>query len=86
MNGPFLTDTSTTERKINMALDKIRPYIQSHGGNVRLVRHSESSATLLLDGTCADCPLANLTYNKVIKTVLEKEVPKITNLVLVTIT
>ena len=70
------------ESKINSVLDRVRPYIQSHGGDVRLVSIDGASATLLVEGTCVGCPLASLTYNKVIKTLLGEEVPEITNFIL----
>lgn len=81
-------DTSTqahanhVEAKINAVLDKVRPYIQSHGGDVRLVGIEGTEATLAVEGTCVGCPLANLTYNKVIKSLLGEEVPEITNFIL----
>jgi Fe-S cluster biogenesis protein NfuA len=86
----LLMDTNTQQEqhtefivsKINTVLAKVRPYIQSHGGDVRLVAVDGTSATLLVEGTCVGCPLANLTYNKVIKTMLGDEVPEITNFIL----
>ena len=77
------TDTIHIESKINAVLDKVRPYIQSHGGDVRLISVDGVNATLAVEGTCVGCPLANLTYNKVIKTLLGEEVPEITNFILV---
>lgn len=75
-------DTKHIESKINTVLDKVRPYIQSHGGDVRLISIDGTNATLAVEGTCVGCPLANLTYNKVIKTLLGEEVPEITNFIL----
>lgn len=84
METPLATNSSakTPEEKINAVLDRVRPYIQSHGGDVRLVRVTETSATLSVEGTCVGCPLANLTYNKVIRTLLGEEVPEITEFIL----
>lgn len=83
MDTSQTTDTKHIEAKINVVLDKVRPYIQSHGGDVRLVSIDGKSATLAVEGSCVGCPLANLTYNKVIKTLLGEEVPEITNFVLI---
>jgi len=82
MDKSSLLDPPTVEHKINVVLDKVRPYIQSHGGDVRLVGIEGTTATLLVEGTCVGCPLANLTYNKVLRTLLGEEVPEITNFVL----
>lgn len=82
MNTSQTTDTEHIEAKINAVLDKVRPYIQSHGGDVRLISIDGANATLAVEGACVGCPLASLTYNKVIKTLLEEEVPEIKNFIL----
>jgi Fe-S cluster biogenesis protein NfuA len=79
---PSSKELPSTEQKINTVLDKVRPYIQSHGGNVRLVEIDGANATLAIEGACVGCALANLTYNKIIKTLLIEEVPEITNFIL----
>lgn len=79
---PHYMKDSAVKQKINTVLDKVRPYIQSHGGDVRLVGVEGGSATLAVEGSCVGCPLARLTYDKVLKTTILEEVPEITDLVL----
>lgn len=71
-----------TEQKIITILEKVRPYIQTHGGDVRLTKVEGAVATLTIDGACTHCPLAELTYNKVIRTLILEDVPEITTVVL----
>jgi Fe-S cluster biogenesis protein NfuA len=73
-----MTDTET---KIVAILDKVRPYIQTHGGDVRLTAIEGATVTLTIDGACTHCPLAELTYNKIIRTLILEDVPEITAVV-----
>jgi Fe-S cluster biogenesis protein NfuA len=72
---------SETETKIITILEKVRPYIQTHGGDVRLTKIEDNVVTLTIDGACTHCPLAELTYNKVIRTLILEDVPEITAVV-----
>jgi len=72
----------TTEEKINKVLEKVRPYIEMHGGDVRLLEVRGETAFLKFDGSCASCPLANITYNKVIKPLITEAAPEIIKIVL----
>jgi Fe-S cluster biogenesis protein NfuA len=62
-------------------LDKVRPYIQMHGGDVQLLRIEEGTAYLKVYGACVDCGLASVTYNKTIAPLLIKEVEEIKDVV-----
>ncbi len=70
---------STVEQNIRTLLDKVRPYIEMHGGDVQLLRVEGSTAVLTIHGACTNCSLANVTYNKTIGPLIMKEVPEITN-------
>lgn len=72
----------TTEERVRAVLEKIRPYIQSHNGDVWLVSINGSVVTLKIDGSCVGCRLANFTYNRVVKTLLMEEAPEITDVIL----
>lgn len=72
----------TTEERVRAVLEKIRPYIQSHNGDVWLVSINGSVVTLKINGSCVGCRLANFTYNRVVKTLLMEEAPEITDVIL----
>lgn len=73
---------SSPEVRVRAVLEKVRPYIQSHGGDVWLSGIENGIVTLKIEGTCTHCPLAELTYNKIIKTLVGEEVPEIRSVVL----
>ena len=74
-----VSETKTDSERIWAVIEKIRPYVQTHGGDVRLVGIENSVATVAVDGACVNCPLASLTYNKILRTLIMEELPTITN-------
>ncbi len=44
------------DRRVERALDKVRPYLSSHGGHVELVGVEEGRVRLRLQGSCEGCP------------------------------
>src|SRR5882762_5803273 len=43
------------ETRVQKALDKVRPYLKSHGGNVGLVDVNEGVVRLQMEGNCHGC-------------------------------
>lgn len=58
------------EDRIRTALEKVRPYLGSHGGDVELLEVREGVARLRLQGSCDGCPSSTQT----LKYAIEKEV------------
>jgi Fe-S cluster biogenesis protein NfuA len=63
------------EDRLLGALDKIRPYLQSHGGNVELLGFQNDVARLRLQGTCKTCPSSSLTLELAVRQVIEESCP-----------
>lgn len=63
------------ETRLQEALGKIRPYLQSHGGNVELLRLENDVATLRLQGTCKTCPSSAVTLELAVRQVIEEACP-----------
>jgi Fe-S cluster biogenesis protein NfuA len=80
--APVSTLPSSPEERVHAIIARVRPYIQSHGGDVTVSSIADGAVTLKIAGSCAHCPLATLTYNKVVKTLLEEEVPEIARIIL----
>lgn len=66
------------ENNIHIFLEKIRPGIQTHGGDVRLIKIEQTTVTLKIDGACTYCSLSKMTYNKTVGPLLMREVQGIT--------
>jgi NifU-like domain len=55
------------EERVLQALDQVRPYLRSHGGNVQLVDLNEGVVRLRLEGSCHGCPSSTMTMKQTIE-------------------
>ena len=70
------------EEKVQEVLDKIRPSIQSDGGDVELVDVGDDGIIKVkLTGACNGCPMATLTLKAGIERVLKEEIPEVKEVV-----
>ena len=60
--------------KIETALDRIRPVLQTDGGDVELVDVKDGVVSLRLTGACKGCPMATMTLRNGIERILREEV------------
>lgn len=67
----------TIERRIEHALERVRPHLGSHGGDVVLIAIEEGVVTLRLEGSCDGCPASALTMKRAIEKALEAAAPEI---------
>ncbi|HEU4680063.1 MAG TPA: NifU family protein [Terrimicrobiaceae bacterium] len=63
------------ETRLLEALAKIRPYMESHGGNVELLSLHDDIATLRLQGHCKTCPSSTVTMELAIRSAIEEACP-----------
>lgn len=63
------------EMRLTAALDKLRPYFKSHGGNVELVSLDNDFARLRLQGTCKTCPSSSITLELAVRRALDEACP-----------
>jgi Fe-S cluster biogenesis protein NfuA len=64
--------------KVEVALNSVRPYLQTDGGNVRVVEITEDfTAKLELLGACGSCPMSTLTFKAGLEEAILKAVPEI---------
>jgi len=68
------------EDRIIEALDTVRPYMESHGGNVELVALDDGVATLRLEGSCNGCAASRATLELAIKQALDEHAPDLAGL------
>lgn len=65
-------------RKIEEALDMIRPYLMADGGSVRLLRITPDHVVELeLLGACGSCPMSTMTLRAGIEQALKRSVPQV---------
>lgn len=69
------------EERVREALDGVRPYLESHGGDVELVGIAGGVATIRLEGSCDGCPASASTLELAIKSALDEAAPDLEGLV-----
>jgi Fe-S cluster biogenesis protein NfuA len=67
----------SAEERIVRALDGVRPYLASHGGDVRLLGIADDVVHLRLEGSCHGCPSSTITMKLAIEKAIEEAAPEI---------
>jgi len=65
------------EARVARALDGVRPYLGSHGGDVELLGVSGGVARLRLNGTCDGCASSAVTLKHSIETAILRAAPEL---------
>jgi Fe-S cluster biogenesis protein NfuA/nitrite reductase/ring-hydroxylating ferredoxin subunit len=68
------------ETRVREALDSVRPYMESHGGDVEIVSVEDGVARLRLVGHCKGCPASEATLELAIKKAIEEAAPDLEGL------
>jgi Fe-S cluster biogenesis protein NfuA/nitrite reductase/ring-hydroxylating ferredoxin subunit len=68
------------EQRVGEALEEVRPYMESHDGNVELLGVEDGVVRLRLAGSCDGCPASASTLELAIKEALEKAAPDLVGL------
>jgi len=68
------------EERVSEALDSVRPYMESHGGDVELVKIEDGVAFLKLSGHCKGCAASASTLELAIEKALEEFAPDLLGL------
>jgi Fe-S cluster biogenesis protein NfuA len=70
------------KEKVRSAIERIRPNLQSDGGDVELVEVTdEGIVKVKLLGACHGCPMSQMTLKMGIQKYLQKEVPGVKEVV-----
>jgi len=65
------------EARVREALAEVRPYLDSHGGDVRLVAVEEGVVRLQMQGSCSGCPSSAMTLKLAIEDAIHKHAPEV---------
>ncbi len=71
------------ESRVHQALDEVRPYLESHGGNVELLEIDGAAVHLRLQGSCSGCPSSAMTLKLAIENAIHKAAPEIEDVIAV---
>ena len=73
-----MSDTITIKERVIKALNKVRPYLQSDGGDIELIDVSDDmEVKVKLTGACHGCPYSVQTLKAGVEQAIMKEVPEI---------
>ena len=65
------------ETRVLQALEKVRPYLDSHGGSVELLGVEAGVVRLRLQGSCKTCPSSSATLRLAIEEAIYREAPDV---------
>lgn len=71
-------------RRVSDALDRVRPYLGSHGGDVDLLDIDGESLRLAFRGSCKSCPSSAVTLELAVEDAVRAAAPEITSIEVVT--
>jgi Fe-S cluster biogenesis protein NfuA/nitrite reductase/ring-hydroxylating ferredoxin subunit len=63
------------ETRVAKALEEVRPYLKSHGGNVEFLGVERGVARLRMQGSCSGCPSSTMTLKLAIEEAIHKTAP-----------
>jgi Fe-S cluster biogenesis protein NfuA len=66
------------EERVAQALEKVRPYLRSHGGNVELLGIADGIVRLRMQGSCHGCPSSAQTLKSTIEEAIYAAAPDVT--------
>ena len=71
-------------RRVSDALDRVRPYLGSHGGDVHLLDIDGDTVQLQFAGSCKSCPSSAVTLELAVEDAIRAAAPEITSIDVVT--
>jgi Fe-S cluster biogenesis protein NfuA len=69
------------ETRVLRALDKVRPYLHSHGGDVEFANVNEGRVHIKLLGSCGSCPSSSVTLKSAVEDALYAAAPDIVEII-----
>ena len=73
-----MTETKTIRERVMTALERVRPYLQSDGGDIDLIDVTDDmTVKVKLTGACNGCPYSLQTLKAGVEQAIMKEVPEI---------
>lgn len=74
-----LDTSSTLFEQVQSVIERIRPAVQSDGGDVELVELTDQGvARIRLHGACIGCPSSSMTLHMGIERNLRERIPQVT--------
>jgi Fe-S cluster biogenesis protein NfuA len=77
-----MSDKENIRERVVKALNRVRPYLQSDGGDIDLIEITDDlTVKVKLTGACHGCPFSMQTLKAGVEQAIIKEVPEIKGVV-----
>ncbi|MDA9106843.1 NifU family protein [Flavobacteriaceae bacterium] len=70
-------DKETLTFKVEEALSEIRPFLESDGGDIKLLSINDNIVTVKLMGNCVSCSVNQMTLKNGVEMTIKKYAPQI---------
>ncbi len=75
-----MTEQETLDN-VEKALDEIRPFLISDGGNIKLLSIDDNIVKVQLEGACTGCSVNQMTLKNGVEATIKKYAPQIIEVV-----
>lgn len=69
------------EDKIIETIEKLRPFLQSDGGDLQFIKFENGNVYVKLIGACSHCGMIDYTLKDGIEAVLVEEIPEVVSVI-----
>ena len=69
------------QKNVENALDEIRPFLESDGGNISLISIEDNIVTVKLEGACVGCNVNQMTLKNGVEATIKKHAPQIESVI-----
>ncbi|MGB1041918.1 MAG: NifU family protein [Tenacibaculum sp.] len=66
-----------TRNNVEKALEEIRPFLISDGGNIKLLSIENNTVKVQLEGACSGCSVNQMTLKNGVEATIKKYAPEI---------
>ncbi|WP_299618485.1 NifU family protein [uncultured Tenacibaculum sp.] len=66
-----------TQDKVEKALEEIRPFLISDGGNIKLLSVENNIVKVQLEGACSGCSVNQMTLKNGVEATIKRHAPEI---------
>lgn len=72
-----MVDNNELRKKVEGALNRIRPMLQADGGDIELVDVAGKVVKVKLSGACGHCPMSQMTLQMGVQRAIKEVVPEV---------
>lgn len=65
------------KKRVEQALEEIRPFLKSDGGDIKLLSIEKGTVKVQLEGACSGCSVNQMTLKNGVEATIKKYAPEI---------